>query len=368
MHADGDGLYLRISAGRVVGRRWVFVYYFNRKRREMGLGSAATVTLAEARQKARDARAKLDSGEDPLGAKVKKSVPTFADLAAKHIATKGTAWRNPIHRKQWVSTLRDYCRPINDLPVNEITTEHVLACLTPIWQSKPETASRVRGRIETILDVAKVRGWRDGQNPAQWRGHLALILPARTQESRSHHDAMAIDDLPAFITELREREAVAARCLEFLILTVARTSEATDAAWGEFGGAVWTVPAQRMKAKRIHRVPLVPRALEIVDEMRPLRDGDFVFPGLRRGKPLSNMSLLRLLRRMGRAAVTTHGFRSTFRDWVSDRTSFQPDLAEMALAHTLPSKTERAYRRGDALERRGPMMQAWSDFLSDGDE
>ena len=217
--------------------------------------------------------------------------------------------------------------------------------LTPIWQKSPETASRVRGRIEVILDAAKVRGFRDGQNPAQWRGHLSLTLPARSRESHTHYSAMKLNQVPAFMAALNEREAIAPRCLEFLILAAARTGEAVGARWVEFEGDVWTVPAERMKAKRIHRVPLVPRALAILDEMRGLQNSEFVFPGQRHNKPLSNMSLLMLLRRMKVEDATVHGFRSCFRDWISDHTTYPRDLAEAALAHTIENKTERAYRR-----------------------
>jgi integrase len=268
-------------------------------------------------------------------------------------------------------TLREYAKPVRHKPVNEITTADVLQVLRPIWQTIPETAARVRGRIENVLDAAKVKGFRIGENPAAWRGHLKLILPARQKLTRGHHAAMAIDDLPGFMASLHARPAVAARCLEYAILTAARSKEALRARWHEIDlqAHVWIIPPvdpfdgeRRMKAGREHRVPLTERAVAILREMEALRDGVFVFPGLRRSQPLSSMALEMLLRRMKVESATVHGFRSTFRDWAGNRTSYPRELAEHAIAHVIGDKAEQAYRRDDALERRRPMMEAWAAF------
>ena len=367
MHADGGGLYLRITAGKSSGKRWVFLYRrpADGKRCEIGLGGAGAVTLAKARAKAAEARACVADGRDPLAEKnAEDRMPTFGELADRHIATMGPSWRNPKHRAQWEMTLREYAKPLRGKLVNEITTADMLAVLQPIWQTIPETASRVRGRIENVLDAAKVQGFRTGENPAAWRGHLKLILPTRQKLTRGHHARMPIDDVPAFMANLRAREAVAARCLEFAILTATRSGEALGALWDEIdsGGKVWTIPASRMKSAREHRIPLCERALALLAEMQPLTDGEHVFPGQRRGKPLSNMALEMVLRRMAIEGATVHGFRSCFRDWAGNRTSFARELAEHALAHVIGDKAEQAYRRDDALERRRPLMEAWAAF------
>lgn len=367
LYADGGGLYLRITTGKQAGKRWVFLYRrpSDGKRCEMGLGGTVAVTLAKARKKAEAARDQLDDGKDPLTARDSDTrTPTFGQLADQHIATMAPSWRNPKHRAQWEMTLREYAKPLRDKPVDAIRTTDVLGVLQPIWQQIPETASRVRGRIENILDAAKVQGFRDGQNPAAWRGHLKLILPARQKLTRGHHAAMAIDDLPAFMARLRGSAAVATRCLEFTILTATRSGESLGARWSEIDlhANIWTIPAARMKAMRQHRVPLSARAITILREMEPLRDGEHVFPGQRREQPLSSMALEMVLRRMKLENVTVHGFRSTFRDWAGNRTNFPRELAEHALAHVIGDKAEQAYRRDDALERRRPMMEAWADF------
>jgi integrase len=367
LYADGGGLYLRVTTGRNAGKRWVFIYRrpSDGKRCEMGLGGTVVVALAKARKKAEEARGLLSDGKDPRAAdSAEKRKPTFGEMADRHIATMAPNWRNPKHRSQWEMTLREYAKPLRDKPVDAITTADVLGVLQPIWQTIPETASRLRGRIENVLDAAKVQGFRTGENPAAWRGHLKLILPARQKLTRGHHAAMAIDDLPGFMERLRARQAVAARCLEFAILTAARSGESLRACWDEIelGAAVWTIPAARMKATREHRVPLCARTLSILEEMEPLRDGDYVFPGQRTKQPLSSMALEMVLRRMDRDDVTVHGFRSTFRDWCGNRTSYPRELAEHALAHVIGDKAEQAYRRDDALERRRPMMEAWAAF------
>jgi len=371
LHADGGGLYLRITDGKKAGRRWVFIYRrpADGKRCEIGLGGVVAVPLAKARKRAEEARALVADGKDPLAArKEAASVPTFGELADQHIAALERSWRNPKHWAQWKMTLTEYAKPLRNLPVNEISTLHVLEVLKPLWHTIPETASRVRGRIENVLDAAKVQGFRDGQNPAAWRGHLKLILPARQKLTRGHHAAMSIDDLPDFMARLRTRPAVAARCLEFAILTAARSGEALGAHWDEIElkREIWIIPAARMKATREHRVPLCARALEILEEMKALRQGDYVFPGQRREQPLSSMALEMMLRRMKVEDATVHGFRSTFRDWAGNRTSYPRELAEHALSHVIADKAEQAYRRDDALERRRPMMEAWAKFCAAG--
>ena len=368
LHADGGGLYLRITAGKSSGKRWVFLYRrpADGKRCELGLGGVGAVNLAKARMKAAEARSCV-ADRNPLAVKsAEDRMPTFGELADRHIAAMGPGWRNPKHRAQWAMTMREYAKPLRDKLVNEITTADVLTVLRPIWQTIPETASRVRGRIENILDAAKAQEFRSGENPAAWRGHLKLILPARQKLTRGHHARMAIDDVPGFMAELREREAVAARCLEFAILTATRSAEALGARWDEIDVAtkIWTIPASRMKAIREHRIPLCARALAILTEMRPLQDHAYIFPGQRRGQPLSVMALQMVLRRMGIENSTVHGFRSCFRDWAGNRTNFPRELAEHALAHVIGDKAEQAYRRDDALERRRPLMESWATFCA----
>jgi integrase len=277
------------------------------------------------------------------------------------------SWRNAKHAAQWEMTLRDYAAPLRRLPVDKITTDDVIAVLKPLWNEKPETASRLRGRIERVLDAAKAQGLRNGENPARWRGHLDQLLPKRQQLKRGHHAAMPYGALPAFLADLRERESVAARALEFAILTAARSGEVLGARWEEFGDldrAVWTVPAARMKAGREHRVPLSKRAAKIVKGFYEVREGDFVFPGQKAGQPLSTMALEMVLRRMKVDGVTVHGFRSTFRDWAAECTNFPNEVCEAALAHVIENKAEAAYRRGDLFDKRRKLMEAWSIYCT----
>ncbi len=370
-HGDGGGLYLAIGDGG--RRRWVFVFRDRRtgKLREMGLGSSADVTLAKARVKAAKARAALADGNDPIAeTKVQGSgVPTFGEFADEVVASLERGWRNEKHKAQWRMTLEEYCGTLRGLRVDRITTQDVLGVLQPIWQTKAETAGRIRGRIEKVLDAAKARGHRHGENPARWRGHLDHLLPARPKLQRGHHVAMPWDEVPAFVGKLRELDGVAARALEFTILTAARTGEVRGARWPEIDTTtrMWVVPARRMKAGREHRVPLTDRMLAILAEMEALKGTeDFVFPGQKRGRPLSDMSMEAVLRRLGAKPNTTHGFRSSFKDWANETTSFPNDLSEAALAHITGDKVERAYRRGDALERRRALMQAWCSFCEPG--
>jgi integrase len=383
MYADGGGLYLRITSEGT--RNWVLRYMLNRRPRWMGLGPLALYSLADARAKALDVRRKRHEGIDPIEARraerarqrldAAKSI-TFRECAETYIASHNAGWRNEKHKYQWSATLNTYAYPvIGALAVQAVDTGLVLRVLEPIWTKKPETASRVRQRIENILDFSKVRGYRDGENPARWRGHLDKLLPLTSKVRRVQHlAALPYAALPSFLTRLRQRDAVAARALEFLILSAARTSEVIGARWNEIDllDKTWTVPAWRMKAQREHRVPLSPRAVAILQEMQAVRGGDhpdaLVFPGPRRSKPLSNMAFLMLLRRMELNDLTVHGFRATFKTWASERTSFQNEIVEAALAHVIGDKVEQAYRRGDLFEKRRRLMQQWATFCSTAPE
>lgn len=336
----------------------------------MGLGSLSAVSLAKARELAAEYRALVAAGRDPIeeakACKVeRRSVPTFGDVAERYIESKSPEWRNAKHIAQWRMTLREYAALLWSKPVDVIVTEDVLAVLQPLWQSKSETASRLRGRIEHVLDAARASGCRAGENPARWRGHLDKLLPKRTVLSRGHHAAMPFEEVPGFVARLRKRNAVAALALEFSILTAARSGEVLGAKWSEidFTAGVWTVPAARMKAGRTHRVPLSDRAVALLREIEGVRGGDFVFPGRAPGHPLSVMALEMVLRRLGMREVTVHGFRSAFRDWAGEATDFPREVAEAALAHVIGDKAEQAYRRGDALAKRRLMMEAWAAFL-----
>jgi integrase len=295
---------------------------------------------------------------------------TFREAAAKYIASHQAGWKNPKHALLWKNTLATYAEPVmGDLSVQAIDTGLVLRVLEPIWRTKPETASRVRGRIEAILDWAKVRGLRQGENPTQWRGHLEHILPAKLKVRRvKHHAALPYAELPNFMATLRAQEGTGARALEFTILTVARTCETLGATWNEVNASerLWAVPPERMKAGKEHRVPLSARALAILNEAKSARTSEsrFVFPGGRRGKPLSNMAMTTVLRRMVRDDVTVHGFRSTFRDWAAERTNFPSEVLEMALAHAVSDKVEAAYRRGDLLAKRHLLMAQWETYCT----
>jgi integrase len=376
MFADGGGLYLRVTPEGT--KNWVLRFMLDRRPRWMGLGPLALYGLQEARAKALDARRKRHDGIDPIEARRAErarqrldaaKVITFKQCAEAYINAHRAGWRNGKHAGQWGATLSTYAYPvIGALPVQAIDRGLVLKVLEPIWTAKPETAGRVRGRLESILDFARVCSYRDGENPARWRGHLDKLLPARSKVRQvEHHAALPYAELPAFLVNLREQEGIAARALEFAILTAARTGEVIGACWNEVDllDKVWTVPAARMKAHREHRVPLSARVLAIVDEMQAARHGDaFVFPGAKPGRPLSNMAFLMLLRRMGRTDVTVHGFRSSFRDWAAERTHFPGEVAEMALAHAVGNKVEAAYRRGDLFEKRRRLMQQWATFCT----
>lgn len=371
MYADGGGLYLRIT--KALSKQWVFIFQWAGKRSEMGLGGAAALSLAQARD-ARDAAAQqLRSGQNPITARRAENTPdiprtgdTFGEVATEVIDGLEAGWKNEKHKAQWRSSLKMYCKPIWSMPVGLIKTEDVKACLTPIWSKLPETADRVRGRLERVLDAAVVMGKRDPDlaNPARWKGHLKLILPTRGKIRRKHHSAMPFEELPAFMLDLRSREALAARCLELTVLCCTRSGEAFGAHIREFDMAKeeWTIPAERMKAGAPHTIPLVGRALEIVRELLPLTNGYlFPSPGSKAGH-LSNMAMEMLLRRMGVSKYTVHGMRSTFRDWAGDCTEHPEEIAEMALAHTVGSAVRRAYRRSEALTKRRALMVDWDAF------
>jgi integrase len=296
--------------------------------------------------------------------KAPESRKTFGTCATEHFESKQKAWRNDKHKLQWLSHLSDHAASIWDMPIDVVSTEHVLKVLQPLWIRLPATAPRIRGRIEAVLDSAKAKGLRTGENPAAWRGHLALILPGRPKLSRPHHAALAYREVPAFIAKLAEFAAPHALALEFLILTAARSNEVLGALWEEIDvdARVWTIPAGRMKAGVEHRVPLSARAVEIVEKQAAIRSNEFIFPGHRNGRPLSAASL-RLLRPAG---ATVHGLRSSFRDWAGEETQFAREIAEAALAHSSGDATERAYRRGDALEKRRQLMEAWARFCERG--
>jgi len=342
----------------------------NMVRFELGLGNALDVPLAKARERAAEIRAMLVDGLDPRVERTKtkvveKPVVTFGAFAMQLVDDIEEGFKNPKHRQQWRNTLTTYAQPLFEVPINQVTTEQILGVLQPIWLSKAETASRLRGRIERVLDAAKVKGLRDGENPARGRGHLDLLLPKRSKASVRHHPALPFAEIATFMTALRARPAVAARALEFTILTAARSGEARGMTWGEVNlvEKLWTVPAERMKAQVQHEVPLSDAAVAVLEAMHEdgLKPTDFVFPAPRGGS-LSDMALSQLLKRMEYSHITVHGFRSTFRDWAGEKTKFGREEVEMALAHTVASSVERAYRRGRALEKRRELMAAWAVF------
>ena len=369
VYSDGGGLYLRI---RTSGRSWFFIGTYDGQRIELGLGSALDVSLAKARERAAEIRAMLVDGVDPRAerakAKIQKKPPvTFGKFAMELIDSIEDGFKNPKHRQQWRNTLKSYAQPLFDVPIGEVTTEQILGVLQPIWLTKAETASRLRGRIERVLDAAKVKGLRSGENPARGRGHLDLLLPKRSKATVKHHPALPFTELASFMADLRKRPAIAARALEFTILTAARSGEARGMTWSEvdLDEKLWRVPASRMKASVVHEVPLSPATLLVLTALKVegLKPTDYVFPAPRGGS-LSDMALSQLLKRMGRSDITVHGFRSTFRDWAGETTQFGREEVEMALAHTVASSVERAYRRGRALEKRRDLMAEWARYCS----
>jgi integrase len=387
-YCDGDGLYLLVKKSGA--RFWVFRYKVNgSKLREAGLGRAGegrnSVRLAEAREKAATLFRQVKSGIDPLSARdaiaaaakaaaqdaaVKRV--TFREAAQRFIDGHTPSWRNPKHAAQWATTIRAYANPVfGDLPVGDVATTHVLAALEPMWLIKPETASRLRGRMERILDFAKTRGWRAGENPAAWKGHLALTLPARSKVRKvEHHAALPWPEIGDFMLALQDQQGVGARALQFAILTAARSGEVRGARWSEINRSTttWLVPAARMKGTREHRIPLSEAALDVLRHMAEVRvsnDSDaLVFLGRDAGRPLSDMSLTAVLRRMRLGELTAHGFRSSFRDWAAETTAYPTELVEMALAHAVSNKVEAAYRRGDLFDKRRRLMGDWAVYCS----
>jgi integrase len=378
-YGDGAGLYLLVRSREA--KFWLFRYTRNGKMREMGLGPAkgrTAVPLIQARARARQLHAVVREGRDPLAerasekakaqadaAKAKVDAITFGEVADMYIDAHAPGWRSAKHHQQWHSTLHRYVLPdIGGLPVSAIDTAAVMKIIEPLWRKKTETASRVRARIEVVLDYAKARHWREGENPARWRGHLAQMLPKRSKVQRvEHHAALPWSEIGAFMQRLRQDSGISARCLEFLTLTAGRSGEVRGARWDEIDltRAVWTIPAHRMKGGRVHRVPLSDQAMAVLRVMTQFGTDGFVFPGLKTAAAMSDRALTRAAHSAG-ACVTVHGFRSTFRDWCAEMTGYPRELAEAALAHTVEDKTEAAYQRGDLLERRRRLMAEWAAF------
>ncbi len=376
-YEDGDGLRLVVST--TGSKKWVLRVTVAGKRREMGLGAYPLVTLAEARDKAAQARRTVREGQDPIAnrrmeAAENLGVPTFTQAAAKFIRAHRHGWRNIKHARQWCATLKTYARPtLGNKAINAINTEDILVVLEPIWKKKTETAKRVQSRIENILDFAAARKWRDPTNPARWRGHLDKLLPkpSRVRKVR-HHPAMPHDEVPAFMEELKGKKGVSALALQFLILTACRTIEVIGALWSEIDlkEAIWTVPASRMKAKQEHRVPLCPEAIAVLKVLPRMANNPYVFYGSRQGRPICNLAMLQQMRGMGygvggnRGNYVPHGFRSSFRDWAGEVSSYPRDVCEMALAHVIENKVEAAYRRGDLFVKRRKMMEEWARWCT----
>ena len=358
-------------------KSWVFRFKVSGRTRYMGIGSLNTVSLAEAREAASNCRRLRLQEIDPIeqrhvlraAARLDAAkTMTFDECRDAYIAAHKAGWRNPKHQTQWVNTLNTYASPVlGKLPIQAIDVALVTKVLGPIWSSKPETASCLRGRIESVLDWAKAHGLRSGENPARWRGHLDQLLPARWKlRPVQHHTALPFGEVPSFMAVLRDRIGVAAQALQFAILTAARTGEVIGATWDEIdlSSRTWTIPANRMKGHRKHRVSLCDGAIAVLEEMNRLRSSEFVFPGPHRGRPLSNMALLMTLRRMGRGDVTVHGFRSSFRTWAAEHTGFPREVVEAALAHVIANKVEAAYQRGDLFDKRRQLMTEWGEYCA----
>jgi integrase len=375
-HGDGGGLYLQVTSP--YARSWVFRYQRNGKRRDMGLGPVHLIGLAEARRRAQDCRRQLFDGYDPLAVKQSRQAAaaveaaqtiTFQKAAETYIASHSAGWRSPKSVQQWEGSLRDYVYPVfGSLPVAAIDTGLVMRVLEPIWSTKPETASRVRGRVESILGWATTSGYRQGDNPARWKGHLENLLPKRSKVARvEHHPALPYAEIGTFMAALRQQQSVVARALEFLVLTATRSGEVIGARWDEISLAerMWIVPGERMKGGREHRVPLSDAALAVIEQMAAIRQSEFVFPGNKANRPIGNTAaFFKLLRQLNRGDLTARGFRSTFRDWCAERSNFPNEVCEMALAHAVGSKVEQAYRRGDMFQKRRQLADAWARFCT----
>ncbi len=377
-YGDGAGLYLQVRGAEQ--RSWLYRFKLRGKPHLMGLGTMADVSLAEAREAAAAARKLARQGIDPIARRRverldvagRDGLNTFAEVAEAYIRAHEGTWRNEKHRYQWRATIASYAAPIlGGLPVAQVDVAAVMRVIEPLWREKTETAARLRGRIESVLDYATARGWRTGENPARWRGHLDNLLPARSKVAKvEHHAALPWREIGTFMAKLADENGLSALALRFVIMTAARTGEAIGARWSEIdmASAVWTVPGARMKAGREHRVPLSEAAMGVLREAAKLATKQdlaaFVFPGAKAGKPLSSMAMLMLLRRMERGDLTAHGFRSTFRDWCAEATNYPREIAEAALAHTLRDKTEAAYQRGDLMEKRRRLMAEWAGFCA----
>ncbi|MFL0357560.1 tyrosine-type recombinase/integrase [Erythrobacter sp. GH1-10] len=381
MHSDGAGLYLCVKEGGT--KSWIFRFQLAGRRREMGLGSLDVLKTVEAREEAGRLKSLVSRGIDPIeqrnadkeaaasqqlteAIERTRSEMTFRKAAEHYIENRKAGWSNPKHAQQWANTLKTYAYPvIGALPVAGVRAEHVIKILQPIWSTKSETASRVRMRIEAVLNAAKTMGWREGENPAVYKGGLDAVLPPISKVQKvQHHSAMPFSDAPRFMEQLREKTNMGAFALEFAILTAARSGEVRHATWDEIDleAGLWTIPAERMKARKEHRVPLSEAAIALLESVPRLANSNLVFPG-QRGKPLSDMTLSAVLKRMDLAEFTVHGFRSTFRDWAAETTDHSGEVVEMALAHTIGSRVEAAYRRGDLLDKRRALMADWADYL-----
>jgi integrase len=374
-YRDDRNLYLVVVNPN--NRSWDFRYMVDGRERHMGLGPLHAVTLKEARERARAARLLLVDGIDPIDhrraeraklAAAKAKAMTFREAAQAYFDQHETKWRSATHRAQFITTLKTYAYPVlGNMSVADIDTAAVLRAVEPHWLTKTETMNRTRGRIESVLDWATVRGYRSGDNPARWKGHLGEVLPGRSDIAKPVHlAAMPYHEVPAFMTKLRERKGVASKALEFIILTAGRSGEIRGMRWSEVDLAekTWSVPPERTKSNRPHRVPMSDRCVAILQQMQAIRQGDLVFPGQTGDAPLSAEALAHVMRGLGRGDVTTHGFRSSFRDWCAEQTNFPREIAEAALAHAIESKVEAAYRRGDALAKRRRMMEAWADYCA----
>ena len=369
VYGDGDGLFLRVRKGG--SRQWFFIWKRDGKRSEIGLGGhgqgTAPVSLALAREKAEAIRQKLARGEDPRGeARKPARVVTFADCMEGLLATKANDWTNPKHKAQWEMTLREYAKPLHGMPIAGIVMGDVKECLLPHWQERPETADRLRSRIQAVIDYGIAHQWRTAANPAVWKGLLDKAMPKRQTLTRGHHAALAYAQAPALIAKLRQSSGTAARAVEFITLTAARTGEARGATFAEIDTAArtWTVPAERMKASREHVVPLCDRALAIIEAMRQRATSPLIFGGGIDGRPVSDTAMTKALRLAAPdKAATLHGLRSMFRDWAGDCTAHEREIAEAALAHQIGNAVECAYRRGDALAKRRALMEDWAAYL-----
>jgi len=365
-HSDGGGLYLKVRKSG--SKAWVFMHRKDGKVTELGLGAAKDVSIVDVREEASRLRKRAKAGLPLVEAiEIVQEIPTFLEVVEIVLKSKDPTWKNDKTRAQWHMTLKVYAKPIHSLKVTDIKTPHVLRILEPMWLNKHETASRLRGRIEAVLDYAKAMGWRSGENPAVWRGNLALLLPAYSKSKNlKHHAALAVEDLPNFMVNLRGREAVVARMLEFIILTAARLSEARLATWDEidFNKRLWTLSAERMKMSKAHVVPLSDRSFELINNLHKSRQGNIIFSHPTNGRVFSINATRALMKRMTDEKLTTHGFRSTFRDWAGDRNLHQRETIEAALAHSIKDRAEAAYRRSTAIEKRRLLMQDWDNYCA----